>query len=552
MTALLDRRRFLAGAATTTLTATGLRSRTAHAAPVRGGRIVIGLIQEPGQLNPFFSGQSGQGLAYLAVEPLFQADARGAYRPVLAAEVPTLANGGISRDFLTVTYKLRPGVTWSDGKPFTAEDVLFTWEVYRNPESAPQAGAAYQFIESVTLSDRLTVRVKMKRINPLYLELWDSVLAKHKYESTAVTSKHEQARLPLGTGPFVATEWKAGDAIVFKRNPTYRDPQKPYLDGITVKITPQRDAAIASFIAGQLETVFFFVSSDLPTLQAAQPKGVHLALQEGPSHVEWLWLNLSDHGELRPHPVLGDPTVREAIDLGIDRRAIIDKILQGFGLLSGSFIYSGWAVVEIPPAPFDPTKANRLLDAAGWSRGGDGVRQRGGIRASLRYQTISGDRARELYQQVVQQNMKDLGIELKIQNVPSNTIFGGWKEGGLYARGKYDVLMSRAGYVIDPANWASQWLGDEIPSDAVPGGQNRVRYKSAEFDAAVREAMGTLDPAVGKPAYARAARTFAKDRPALPLYSSRWGWAWRNRLQGVSTNYWQGMWRGAADWYVTG
>lgn len=476
----IDRRRFLIGSTATALAAGSLGSRIAHAAPARGGRIVIGLIQEPGQLHPFFSGQSGQGLAYLAIEPLFQADARGHYHPVLAAEVPTLANGGVSKDFMTVTYKLRPGITWSDGKPFTAEDVVFTWDVYRNPESTPQAGAAYQSVDAVSAVDRHTVRVRMKRINPLYLELWDSVLAKHKYEGTAATGKHEQARLPLGTGPFVAADWKTGDSIVFRRNASYRDPQRPYLDGITVKVTPQRDAAIASFIAGQLDTVFFFVASDLPTLQAARPKGVHLVLQEGPAAVEWLWLNLSNGGEIaKPHPVLGDPAVREAIDLGIDRKAIIDKILGGFGLLTGSFIYSGWAAVDIPAATHDPKKAAQLLDAAGWARGADGIRQKQGVRASLRFQTISEDRARELYQQLVQQNMKDVGIELKIQNVPSNTIFGGWKEGGIYARGRYDILMSRAGYVVDPANWATQFMSDEIPGEANPGGQNRVRYRSS-------------------------------------------------------------------------
>lgn len=302
---------------------------------------------------------------------------------------------------------------------------------------------------------------------------------------------------------YMIADWKTGDAITFRRNPNFRDPKRPYLDGIVVKITPQRDAAIASFIAGQLDTVYFFVSSDLPTLKAATGKGVQVALQEGPSWVEWLWLSLTDEGGDRPHPVLGDPAVREALDLGIDRQAIVDKVLQGFGRLTGSYIYSGWAATELPVAPFDPKRASQVLDQAGWARGGDGVRQKAGVRASLRFQTISGDRVRELYQQLIQQNMKDIGIELKIQNVPSNTIFGTFKEGGIFARGKFDLLMSRAGYAIDPADWAGEFVSGDIPSEAQPGGRNRVRYRSPEFDAVVREASSTLDETVARPAYAR-------------------------------------------------
>lgn len=524
--------------------------------PTQGGQAVIALIQEPGQMNPYFNVQSGSFMSALVVEPLFVADAAGNYLPVLAAEVPTLENGGISEDNLTITYKLREGVTWSDGEPFTADDVVFSFEVFKNPESTTALGAAYELIEAVEALDPLTVQVTMSDINPGYLTLWDSdgpVQPKHKFASSAVTQEDPLARLPLGTGPFIFTDWKTGDSLTLERNPNYREEGKPYLDGITIKVTPEKEAAIASYIAGEFDTVYFIVTGDLPALTAAQEggDGIVVQVQEGPSHVEWLWLNNSDQGDAsKPHPVLGDPAVREAIDRGIDRQTIIDEVLGGFGYQVGSFIFAGWAAVDLPPTAYEPEKAMAVLDAAGWVPGSDGIREKDGVRASLRYQTIAGDQIRELYQQVVQQNMKDIGIELKIENVPSNTIFGSWEEGGIFARGDYDILMSRDGYYVDPAQWAKDFTIDQIPTEENPNVFNQVRYQSADFDAAVAEAAQTLDRAVRGPAYKRSAEQFAADRPSLPLYSSAWGWTWNERLQGVETGFWEGMWPSSAGWFV--
>jgi len=557
----VDRRRFVVGSTTMLATLAGVAASRGTMAqgtaePARGGRAVIALIQEPGQMNPYFNIQSGSFLSTLVVEPLFVPDASGTYLPVLAAEVPTIENGGISEDNLTITYKLRDGITWSDGEPFTADDVVFSFEIFKNPESTTVLGPAFELIESVEAVDPLTVRVRMTAINPAFLELWNTdgpVQPKHMFESSAVDQSHPLARLPLGTGPFVFTEWKTGAEITLERNSNYREPNKPHLDGITIQIAPEKESAIASFVAGEFDTVYFFVTGDLPTLTQAEEEGsaIVIQLQEGPSHVEWLWLNLSDGGDPTiPHPVLGDPALREAIDHGIDRQTVIDEVLGGFGYQVGSFIYAGWAAVDIPAAAYDPERANQVLDGAGWTMGSDGIREKEGVRASLRYQTIAGDQTRELYQQVVQQNMRDIGIELTIENIPSNTIFGTWEEGGIYARGDYDLLMSRDGYFVDPAEWANRFTSDQIATAEFPAGLNRVRYQSPEFDAAIAEGAATLDQEVRAEAYRRAAERFAADRPAIPLYSSAWGWAWNERLQGVSTEFWEGMWPSSADWYV--
>lgn len=520
-----------------------------------GGTAVIALIQEPGMMNQFFNVQSATDLSIALVqEPLFRANADGVYEPLLAAEVPSLENGGISEDYLTITYRLRDGITWSDGEPFTADDLVFTFDVYKNPESVTQARPEFAQVESVTAIDDLTVEVKMSEINPGFLELWRVVLPAYMFDSTAVTPEHPQARLPLGTGPFVFTDWIAGDRIELERNPNYwRDPELPYLDGITIKITPQKEAAIASYLAGEYDTLYFFVTGDLPQLQEAQDEGADIALelQENPSWVEWLWLNMSNYGDLsQPHPILGDPAIRAAIDYGVDRQAIIDEVLGGFGSLTNSLVYAGWAAADIPLTPYDPDMAMQILDEAGWVPGDDGIRVKDGQRASLKYQTISGDVVRELYQQIVQANMQQIGIEFVIENVPSTTMFAGYEEGGLLATGDYDIMMSRDGYYIEPTSWVYVFTEEFIPTEEHPSGFTYSHWVNPEFEALVAEARSTLDQSFRKELYQQASEIFAQERPAIPLYSSAWGWSWLSSLKGVSADYWDGIWPSAEEWYL--
>jgi peptide/nickel transport system substrate-binding protein len=452
-----------AGAAVASLLGRSTLAAAQDATPQPGGTALLALIQEPGQLNAFFNGQSGSFISVLTVEPLFVAGEDGVYQPVLAAEVPTVENGGISADSLTVTVKLRDGVLWSDGEAFTADDVAFTFAVYKDPASTPDVGAAYSLVDSVTALDPLTVEIKMTDINPGYLDLFQQILPKHKYTTTAVTLEDPLSRIPLGTGPFVIQDWAVGDQITFVKNPTFREEGKPYLDGITVKVTPDKESTIAAFVNGEYDYVYFVVTGDLPTLSEATDT-VTVTEREGGANVEWLWLNMSDGGDpTKPHPVLGDPAIREAIDYAIDRQTIIDEVLGGYGGLTGSFIFSGWAAVDLPPAPFDPDHARQVLDAAGWTEGDGGIREKNGVKASLRYQTIAGDQVRELYQQVVQQNLSDVGIEVTIENVPSNTLFGSYDEGGIIARGQFDITMSRDGYLVDPFEWVALFESRYIP-----------------------------------------------------------------------------------------
>lgn len=549
------------GAATGTATDDGDTSTGTEAdagdAP-RGGTALVAMTQEPGLMNPLFNVEGGTDLALGAVlEPLMVPRADGTYEPVLVEEVPTVENGLVSEDGLEVTLPLREDITWSDGEPFTADDLVFTFDVIRDEGSATVATPAFDPVESVTAEDDHTVVVSMSDVNPQYQDLFEVVLPEHRFDDTAVGGDHELARLPLGTGPFVFADWQAGDHLSLEANPDYwRDPELPLLDGITFQMTPDRDAAIASFVNGDYDSIWFLQSGDLPVIADAIDSGAPLVLDEVPLDLpEWLWLNHSDGGDLdTPHPVLGDPSVREAIDHAIDRGAIIDSVLGGFGSEIGSIMYRSWAEHPIEPTPFDPDEARRILDEAGWVES-DGVREKDGVRAEIQLSTISGSQTRELYQQIIQENLQDVGIGVTIENFQSAPIFGSFADGGMLATGDFDTMISLDGFrTVDPSWFLRVFTTGSIPSDDNPSGFTYSHWSNEEFDQLVADAASTLDEDERADLYAQAAEIFHDDRVALPLYASTAGYVYNERLGGVDTSYWMGMWQNpsVAEWHLTG
>ncbi|WP_449282905.1 peptide ABC transporter substrate-binding protein [Leucobacter sp.] len=524
-----------------------------------GDRALIALVQEPGVLNYLFASQSGAELTRALVqEPMFMISESGEYEPWLAAEIPTLDNGGISEDGKTVTFTIKEGVTWSDGEDFTAEDLAFTVAAVQDPASLIVTDPEYGAIEATRVIDPQTLEVTFSTPTPSFLNLFQVTLPEHEFDSPAIEESDPQVRLPLGTGPFVLEEWKSGDSITLDRNDDYWvDPELPKLDGVTVKITPDRESTMTAFAGGEYDSVFFFTGADFENLTQQEADGAPIttSISEEPWFVEWLWLNHSDGGELgTPHPVLGDPAIREAIDRGIDRQAIIDDVLGGFGSLTGSFLYSGVGSVPSEPAAFDPDAAAKALDDAGWALGSDGVREKDGVRASLKFQTIAGDHVRELYQQLIQQNLAEIGIEVKIENVPSNRLFDSRDQGGLLATGDFDLAMSRDGYAPDPTTWISQFTTASIPSDDNPSGISASWWSNADYDRLVQEASSEMDAEKRSAILGEIDTLFTEERVAIPLYAGINGMAWNSRLTGVDTGSWFGAWtsESIANWEVAG
>lgn len=516
-----------------------------------GGTALVALTQEPGVFNPMFSVQTGSTRISEAfvVEPLYLTLADGSYEPFLADEIPTVENGGVSEDGLEITFTIREGITWSDGEEFTADDLAFTVGVAQDEASAARPEPEYAMIESTEVVDDTTLVATLSQPTPSYLELFKHVLPEHQFESTAIALEDPAVRLALGTGPFVFDEWESGSQLTMVANDDYwREDAQPELDSVIVSMVPEAQNAIGGFIDGDYDTLAFFTSGDMTQVADAEEAGAAITV-ESPDvigAVEWLWLNHSDGGDMgTPHPVLGDLAVRQAIDLAIDRQAIIDDVLGGFGSTTSSFIYAGLGAVESEGQEFDPDAAGEILDEAGWVLGDDGVRVRDGVRASITFQTIAGDQVRSLYQQMIQQNLADIGIETQIENVESNALFDTEAAGGLLATGDFDMVMSRDGFFSDPAVWI------ELFTTETTIGFSYSHRSDPEYDALAEASASAIDVDERIDLIQQIDARFTEQLVAIPLYASGVYYPFSTALEGVSVDeYWEGPWTtaGTVDW----
>lgn len=523
-----------------------------------GGLVTVGLYQEPDNLNPYLAVQTASRLVRrIALEGLLDADPAGNYVPVLAEAVPTVANGGISADGKTITYKLKPGLTWSDGDPLTSADVKFTWTAIMDPANKVNSQTGYNQIESIETPDDTTVVIKFKQLYAAALSLFgvkDAVLPAHVLEGKPFDTP-DYSRTPEGSGPFKISEWKSADSIVADRNPKYREAGKPSLDQIIFKIIPSSEVGGAQLRAGEIDVLWNLTEAQIPEFEAID--GVTLQVTPS-SNVEYLGLNLSMRGMAdtsMPHPILGDRAVREALASAIDRTPIVNDLLNGKTEVATSPIGLGWAAPEgIQVPPYDPEKAKSLLDGAGWKdTNGDGIREKGGQKLSLEISAPAGSQLRELSEQLLQEQFKAVGIELVINNVPAATLFGNWQENGKLKRGDYDIAMDTWGADLDPDDFLSTlFTSDQIPTAANDGaGWNFFRLQDAQLDQAIAEGRSSLDQTIRKAAYKTAAERIAESLVYIPLYKRSTIDAFRSTVAGYQPNPWAEFTWNARDWTVS-
>lgn len=523
-----------------------------------GGTVTVGLFQEPDNLNPYLAVQTASRLVReLTLEGLVSADPEGNYVPELAAEVPTIENGGISEDGLTITYTLKEGLTWSDGDPLTSADVKFTWEAIMDPGNAVNSQTGYELIESVETPDDTTVVVTFSELYAPALSLFsitDAVLPAHVLEGE-VMGNADFSRTPEGTGPFVVTEWRSGESITLDRNENYREEGQPLIDQIVFRIIPDQQAGVAQLQSGEVDVLWNLDEGVVAAVEGQE--GIDLQITPS-SNVEYLGFNLSARGTAdpsQPHPVLGDEAVRQALSLAIDRTPIIEELLGGRTEAATSPIGLGWAApedLELPPT--DPEQAMQLLEDAGWTdEDGDGIREKDGTQLSLEITTPAGQAVREQTQQILQEQWRAIGVELTINNVPAATLFGNWDENGMLKRGDFDIVMDTWGADLDPAAFLSTlFRSDQIPTEENGGeGWNFFRLQDEELDAAIDAGSATLDQEERKEAYRAAAERIIDDLVYIPLYKRAVINAFSTRVEGEEGNPWDEFTWNAETWSLS-
>ncbi len=542
------------------------------AAAERGsdGQLNIIYWQAPSILNPYLSGGTKElESASLVIEPLARYDETGTMVPFLVDEIPTLENGGISEDLTTITWTLSEGILWSDGTALTAEDVVFTWEYCTHPEGGCAQASNFTDVTSVEALDDRTVRVTFGVPKPFpygpFVGAQSAIIQKAQFGDclgARAVECTEENFAPIGTGPFIVTDFKANDVALFEANPNYRDASKPAFQ--TVLFKGGGDAAAAA--RSVLETGEFDYAWNLQVepevLSQMQATGKGQVVSAFGTSVERLMVNFTNPdpalGDERatvahPHPFLTDTAVTKALSLAIDRAILVEA---GYGS-------AGQVTCNVLPAPAvynstnndwcktqDVAEANRLLDEAGWVMGNDGVRTKDDMRLSVLYQT-STNSVRQGTQALIKQMWAEIGVETELRNIDASVFFGGDQSSpDTFQKFFADIEMYTNNFDgTDPEKYMARWACSAIPSpDNQWLGDNMSRFCSDEYDALVAE-FGKTAGIEARAEIAIKMNDMLMDAGAIiPLIHRGGVSAHSNTLEGVKMNEWDSELWNIADW----
>ena len=581
---------FAACAAPATAPATGGEAPAAAAPssnlPAEPGRGTDGALklvywQEVSILNPYLStGTKDYHAASLILESLLEVKPDGTLIPALAVEVPTLENGGISEDLTSITYKLKPDVLWSDGTPFTADDVVFTWQFCVDPNTGCSSAIAFTGVTNVEAIDPQTVKITFEGPTPYPYNPFGGYLApilqKAQFEGcigAAAQGCSEQNTNPIGTGPYKVKEFRANDTVVFEINENYRDPNKPHFAEVTFSGAEDASASARAVLETGEADYGWNLQVEPAVLNEMAAKGNGIVGSAFSGNVERILINFTNPdpnlGDKRsvwsaddpnPHPFLSDPAVRKALSMAIDRNVIAEQ-LYGAGGVPTCNILSG------PPAVVSPNNeacktqdiegAKALLESAGWvDTNGDGTRDKDGVELKILYQT-STNSVRQKTQALVQQWWQQIGVATELKNIEAAVFFGGDPAspdtlGKFYA----DVQMFTNGPEgLDPQTYLAGWLCeiDGKSNIASPendfNANNTERWCSPEYDAKFAELKAAIDPAERAAIAIELNDMLAQNYVNIPLIFRASVSAYANDLANIDVNGWDSEEWNIEDWH---
>jgi len=536
------------------------------------GDVKIIYWQAPSILNPYLSGGTKDiESSSIVIEPLGRYTETGALVPYLAQEIPTVANGGVSADLTAITWRLKEGLLWSDGSPVTSADVKFTADYCMHPEGGCAQLAKFEGVTSIDTPDALTVTVNFSspKPNPYgpFMGGQTPIIQKAQFENCmgAKAPGCTEANFnPIGTGPFVVTDFRPNDVIQMAANPNYRDPAKPAFATLTFKGGGDATGAGRSVLeTGEFDYAWNLqLAPDVIANMEKAGKGVAIA-GFGPL-VERLEMNMTDPSSSldadtrstrkAPHPFLSDINVRKALSMAIDRPLLVEV---GYGK-------AGRVSCDLVPAPDlyaanndycmkqDIAGANALLDSAGWAKGGDGIRAKDGVRLSILYQT-STNAVRQDFQALIKQWWGEIGVETELRNLNASVFFGG-DPGSPDTFQKFyaDVEMYANTFDgTDPqAYLAAYRCGNEPKPESQWQGENINRFCDPAYDAMLDDLAQTGDLAKRGEIAIKLNNMLTKDSYTIvPLVHRGRVSAHAKSLGGVVLNTWDSELWNVADWH---
>ena len=524
------------------------QAKPAFAPAKRGGGGTLRTLwwQGPTLLNPHFAaGTKDADGSRIFYEPLAAFDPDGNLIPVLAAEIPSVQNGGVARDGKSVTWRLKPGVSWHDGKPFGADDVVFNWEYAADPAAGTVTLDSYRGIERIDKLDSHTVKITFAKPTPFWAEVFcggpGMVIPRHLFEPfKGAKSREAPANLkPVGTGPYRIVDFKPGDSIRAEINASYHVPNRPFFDQLELKGGGDAVSAARAVIqTGEYDFAWNMQAEDdiLKRLEQGGKGRVEIAASSGMEHIQlnqadpWTEVAGERASPKSTHPLLGDPAVRQALALLVDRGSIQEQIYGRLGQTTANFLNTPSRFASKNTRwEFSLDKANKILDDAGWKRGADGIRAKDGKRLRLVYQTTI-NAARQKTQAIVKGAAAKAGIDVELKSVVGSVFFA-TDPGNPDTYGHFfaDLQMYTTSMDYpDPQSFMAQFTSSEISAKENNWQRrNKARWRNDEYDRLWKASEAELDPVKRAANFIRMNDLLIQSGVVLPVI-------WRNNVSAGS------------------
>jgi peptide/nickel transport system substrate-binding protein len=482
--------------------------------PKDGGTITISTFSDIVSVNPIFINDTASGdIDALVFAKLYDLDRKAnlVVEPwSIAAELPK-----ISDDNKTYTFKVKNTAKWSDGQPITADDVIFTFNTIRNPVVGAPGISQYDKIEAINKIDDQTIEIKLKQVYaPFQFSLFASIIPAHILKDVPAKDlkTHPFGVDPAKTvtsGPWMFSEWKHGQHITLNKNPNYWGETKPHIDTIIYKIYADQNTEVQALMKGDVDMTEAVPLTQIEPLK--KKEGIEVILKPGPTY-EYIQFNFKDENFPDKYSPFKGQKTRQAIAHAVNRQGMVDNVLKGSGgLMNSPFLPGGWADPgdKAVNYTYDSGKAKALLAEDGWKPGKDGILVKDGHRFSFELQYNAGNSRREQVAAIIQQNLKDVGIEVN----PKGIDFATWIDQNI-TPGKFPAILLAWSLNNPDPDAESIFSSKYFP----PTGQNGGWYVNKEIDELWVKGQLTVDQAARAEIYHEIGQKISVDLPYVFLY----------------------------------
>jgi peptide/nickel transport system substrate-binding protein len=525
--------------------------------------------QAPTILNPHLStGFKDSEASRITLEPLATFNPEGKLIAILAQEIPTEENDGVAQDGLSVTWKLRQDVKWSDGEKFTASDVVFTYQFITNPKVGSVNSADYGVVKNVEALDEYTVKVTFKEVTPAWYSVFvggaGMILPEHLYQQYNGENAREAPfnLIPVGTGAYAVSQFKPGDSVIYQPNPHYRQPESQNFEHIEIKGGGDATSAARAVLQTGDADFAYNLQVEANILDELSKGNKGKIITNFGSQSERILLNYTDpnretpEGERSsvkfPHPFLSDVKVRQAFALGIDKETIANQLYGVTGKPTSNFLLAPPEFVSTNTmSEFNLKKAAQLLDEAGWKdTNGNGTRDKNGVEMKVLFQTTVNP-LRQKTQGIIKQNWQSLGIEVELKSIDASIFFSSDPSNSDTVERFYaDAQMFTTGNNNpDPTPYFKVYTCDNIPQKSNNwSGDNYSRYCNPEYDQLLQTVITELNPEKRATIFKQLNDMLITQATVIPIIHRADVVGVANNLQGVSLTPWDSRTWNIAQW----